>query len=87
MTWPAPDPKLMVDEDGFIRDDKWTLENDYKHRHGVSWMDAPLPPKKHKCRAQTKGYVRMFDEIKRCACGATWIQGGWTGVNERRRDG
>ena len=55
------------------------------HKDGVAWNDAPLPPRWHRCKVQTRGYDRL-ELIERCACGATRFDGGgvWVGKNETR---
>lgn len=56
------------------------------HKNGVWWYDAPLPVVDHQCKPHTRGYLRCFTLIERCACGARRLngRGHWTGVNERR---
>lgn len=51
------------------------------HRHGVPWHNAPIPPRKHVCWAQTDGWINYFTQVQRCACGAirgdgymTWME-------------
>jgi hypothetical protein len=51
---------------------------------GIHWTDAPLPPRWHRCKPQTRGYA-TGEFVQRCACGAVWILGGWTNRNERRK--
>lgn len=51
--------------------------------NGLDWYEAPLPPRWHRCKAQTRGYMTL-NAIARCACGATYIMGGWIGKNETR---
>lgn len=51
---------------------------------GVSWHEAPLPRRWHRCRAQTRGFI-FNSYIERCACGATWLlDGRWIEKNSRR---
>lgn len=52
------------------------------HLDGVAWYDAPLPPRIHRHRAQTKGF-----DAERCACGAIRLYGfgPWVNRNERRK--
>ena len=52
---------------------------------GIDWCDAPLPRRFHRCRTQTRGWLR-FSYVERCACGATRLRPGkfWIGRNERR---
>lgn len=35
------------------------------HVDGISWFDAPVPPRWHRCKVQTAGLG-----AQRCACGA-----------------
>lgn len=75
----------------------WVLEysSDFNetmiyHNDGVSWFDAPLPPKNHKCTPQTKAYMNYFTLVYRCACGATAINEEvptvWIEKNQTRRN-
>lgn len=58
-----------------------------KNLDGVSWADAPLPRRWHRCWAQTVCMDRGTF-IARCACGAMQMNGdGWGLRNERRRRG
>ena len=64
---------------------------------GVSWREAPIPRRLHRCRAQTVGR-EMFIVHERCACGAlrstharpreepVFRSGSWHGKNSRRRE-
>ncbi len=36
---------------------------------GISWYDAPAPPRRHKHWAQTDGWIGL-DQFQRCPCGA-----------------
>lgn len=61
---------------------------------GVSWHAAPIPRLGHRHRAQTRGYLGLFDLVERCACGAArrnggrwdrrvrWPRPSWAGVGE-----
>lgn len=54
-------------------------------RDGVDWIDAPLPRRWHRCRAQVRGlmHLRM---VYRCACGASSLdEQFWMERNSRRR--
>lgn len=57
---------------------------------GVSWHDAPIPPRWHRCWPQTSGVVNYFTTVERCACGAINFdaarQGSdyWMRRNDRR---
>jgi hypothetical protein len=62
------------------------------NRDGVPWPDAPLPPRFHRCKAQTAGWTNWFEFIERCACGAArmnrhplWINKNETRKNRRKR--
>ena len=60
---------------------------DQKHRGGLAWFDAPIPPEDHVCAWQSKGYTSTFDQVFRCACGATNDGGDiWLERNSRARD-
>lgn len=55
---------------------------------GVSWREAPIPRRWHRCWAQTRGVIGG-DFIMRCACGAIrrgqWVERPlWIGRNVRR---
>lgn len=55
---------------------------------GVPWNEAPLPPRMHKCWAQTTGWIG-FEQVQRCACGALRnprFGGGWLDKNSSRKD-
>ena len=45
---------------------------DITHVDGIDWFDAPLPPWRHKCWAQTTARARL-ETVKRCPCGAIAI--------------
>lgn len=50
---------------------------------GVPHGDAPCPPRRHRCRPQTKA-LRAFRLIERCPCGAIRVDGGrWRERNSR----
>jgi hypothetical protein len=52
---------------------------------GVDWMDAPLPPRFHRCKPQTRGGVNRFTRVYRCACGGVSMDGRyWDEKNDRR---
>lgn len=51
---------------------------------GVSWHDAPIPKRWHRCSPQTYGVVNWFSIVERCACGAIRLDGrGWGERNTR----
>ena len=53
------------------------------HLDGIDWYNAPPPPRKHTCWAQTKGWVDLH-QIFRCACGAASYDGRyWMERNQR----
>lgn len=58
---------------------------------GISWADAPIPRRWHKCAPQTKGWLNYFTQVFRCACGAiARVDGGelyWMEKNSRRKKG
>lgn len=55
-------------------------------RDAVSWVDAPLPPRLHRCRAQTRG-ILSTGTVYRCACGAISRDGRWWSQRNARRRG
>lgn len=62
------------------------------HKGGISWHEAPIPGRWHRCRAQTQGSVDGAVWTERCACGATrrspgllGSRGPWIERNSRRR--
>jgi len=68
----------------------WITEYDsddtvVEHLDGVSWSEAPLPRRWHRCRAQTRGRTG-FILVRRCACGAIDLGLGWDQKNARRKD-
>lgn len=55
-------------------------------RGGVSWHEAPIPSRWHRCQVQTYGYLNWFELVERCACGAIRMDGrSWLSRNERRK--
>jgi hypothetical protein len=67
----------------------WIVESaspngDYTmNRDGISWSDAPAPPRKHECRPQSSGSIGR-GVIARCACGAMRFNGSaWRDRNRR----
>ena len=58
-----------------------------KDRGGVSWHEAPLPPRWHRCSGSSvrRDALGMLN-FERCACGASRIDGcGWIERNSRRK--
>ncbi|MPZ67286.1 MAG: hypothetical protein GEU83_17875 [Pseudonocardiaceae bacterium] len=59
-----------------------------RHRYGMPWWAARLPPRWHACRPQTVQLYRdggLLTGSCHCACGAvTDHTGRWTGRNTRR---
>lgn len=54
------------------------------NRDGIDWADAPKPRRLHRCFVQTRGYLRYFTCVDRCACGAIRHDGGrWAERNSR----
>jgi hypothetical protein len=53
---------------------------------GIAWPDAPLPPSRHGCKAQTRGWFGM-NYVERCACGAVRLSAShpWMERNATRR--
>jgi hypothetical protein len=56
-----------------------------EHLHGVDWYDAPVPPHRHTCWPQTRGWIDG-EMSERCACGAFRYAdlGVWIDRNTRR---
>jgi hypothetical protein len=56
------------------------------HKDGVSWFDAPAPPKHHAHWVQTSGLIRGdIKRIERCPCGAIRHEGErWLLLDEPR---
>lgn len=55
-----------------------------EHLGGVSWSDAPIPLRFHKCKTQTRGWTNYLTETRRCACGAVSLDGSdWIERNSR----
>lgn len=62
------------------------LHADITDRDGISWHEAPLPPRRHRCEAWTKGQSGLT-LVERCACGGIRIGGPygmWDEVNQRK---
>ena len=51
---------------------------------GVSWHEAPIPHRWHRCWKQTHGWFGLT-EAYRCACGAIRSHRGWSERNSRRK--
>lgn len=59
------------------------------HLGGVSWWDAPAPPRRHAHWAQTSGSLRSAGggswRVERCPCGAIATDGGpWVALDPPR---
>lgn len=55
-----------------------------QERDGVDWIDAPLPRRWHRCKAQVQGWVG--GPVARCACGGISRDGRyWLERNARRK--
>lgn len=63
-----------------------TSENWIEHLDGIPWYKAPIPRRWHRCKPQTKGWLRYFTRVQRCACGGIRMDGhhGWAERNSRR---
>lgn len=86
---PEDDPihvPVAIGPDGYAV--QWESGLEYlSNLGGVSWCEAPVPPRRHTCWPQTKGYFARSGPVCRCACGA--ISRGdrdWWDRNTRRRD-
>ena len=67
--------------------DRWDAP-EMEHLDGVSWLDAPIPHRIHRCWAQTRGWIG-FSLIERCACGGVRHHGPrrarlWLEKNSRK---
>ena len=51
---------------------------------GEPWFEAPLPPRLHRCKAQTRGLLPT-GLVCRCACGAISGNGHWWSQRNSRR--
>lgn len=60
--------------------------NDFHHRDGLHWYQAPLPPTSHECTAWSSGWIGLT-EYGRCACGGVERNrsGHWMDRNSERR--
>lgn len=64
------------------------------NRDGVSWADAPVPPRRHGCTPQTRGsFGGMLGReiVERCACGGIRASSDpvwptWMDRNSRKPD-
>lgn len=58
------------------------------HEGGVKWFDAPIPKSRHRCWAQSTGWVNL-KLIWRCPCGAMAVDPGdnphWLQRNSRTK--
>ena len=58
-----------------------------EHLDGVGWFDAPLPPRFHRCRPQTRAWTGYVDRVYRCPCGAISEDGKhWLEKNQTRKN-
>lgn len=61
--------------------------NYMSNRDGVFFLDAPIPPKRHRCKVQTM--VQTYNlTVRRCACGARrlGVLGFWHSKNSRTEE-
>lgn len=66
----------------------------YTHKDGVPWDKAPIPPARHRCKAQSWAKITGpagLGFMCRCACGAAGVQRfaervNWVGRNARTID-
>jgi hypothetical protein len=61
-----------------------------EHAPGGHWYEVPVPPRRHRCHAQTRG-VMCGLYVERCACAAIrtngarrWTERNTTGPRRRR---
>lgn len=50
---------------------------------GIPWHQAPKPRRWHRCKAQTRGWIRWLTYVERCACGAIGDGRVWANRNSR----
>jgi len=77
--------QFLVDLGADYRSEDGSFE--VTHRDGVPWFEAPLPPRKHECFAQTEGWSGWVNRVERCPCGAIRLDGRrgvWVEINARR---
>lgn len=72
----TPDRWVQIDSAGSLQ----RLED----LDGVHWSDAPVPPRWHRCKAQTQGLLPT-GWVSRCACGAISKDGRWWSRRNSRR--
>lgn len=59
-----------------------------EHLRGIPWWEAAIPPRKHECWAQTRGFISL-NSVQRCPCGAIRMprhkldRVGWSDRNSR----
>jgi hypothetical protein len=58
--------------------------NQVRHLDGVSWLDAPVPRRRHSCWVQTWGTLNWFTDVYRCPCGGINRGDGWFEKNARK---
>lgn len=69
---------VWSDKPSAVDPERYVLEHrspdrstEISHLDGVPWHQATIPPRLHRCWAQTKGWTGYITETHRCACGAT----------------
>jgi hypothetical protein len=68
---------------GYVSEDRSV---EMEHRDGLSWWEAPVPRRLHRCKPQTRGYLNWFTFVERCACGAIRMDGShWMDRNSTRK--
>lgn len=82
LTWLDPDDQTWFD----VEMRKAEARAGIIHKDGISWRDAPAPPKRHAHWTQTSGYIRdSIWRIERCPCGAIRHEGEpWLMLDEPR---
>lgn len=70
-----PGPSAYQREDGPLHDGEWI-----EHLDGTDWFYADVPPRRHRCWPQTRGWMDR-ELVERCACGATRFDGYGPWVN------
>jgi len=62
--------KMALDDPRYIEDTHLPAGMVSKSLDGVSWYEAPLPPRTHRCWTQQWAFLRDGTFVRRCACGA-----------------
>jgi hypothetical protein len=88
---PETDLQTLIETNPFVFDETadYVSEDgrlELHHKDGVPWYQAPAPPRRHTCWAQTDGWTNWVNRVERCACGAIRYDGAhgvWMERNSR----